>query len=402
MRRRLFGRSTTCLVASVSLLFILTQSGSGVVIIASVTSGLSFISAQNEATWEVLSHNYINSDAFPRDVAFLNASHGWVLSQNESFTSHGIILHTKDGGDSWQLQQYGASQLYRRIFIVDNETLWVTGSGGLSYTEDGGQTWNTTIIGSHEFFYGVHFINRTHGWTASNDNMYRTAEGGQSWQIVESWTFDDDWARDIHFVTPLEGWVIGFFGIYHTENGGDSWEKVFDKGGWSLSFVSETEAWAVADNLLTHMTDGETWVEQSLPRTSLFPLQNAPYFSDILFLDSNHGWIVGDETKVAYTPNGGLDWYSQEFPNDNRVTAIDFINITHGWAVGSGGSIYRTTQGNSLGTRLWTGMTAPIFLSIVGVFAAVVVIVSGLFIRRRRRESAYRSLDLVSESPSIK
>ncbi len=195
MMRRIIESPLTRLLAIGFLFVILTQSGSGVVIIASVTSGLSFISAQNDATWEVLSHDYINSDAFPRDVAFLNASHGWVLSQNESFTSHGIILHTKDGGDSWQLQLYNASQLYRRIFIVDNETLWVTGRSGLCYTEDGGQTWNTTIIGgAFELFYGVHFINRTHGWTASNDNMYRTADGGQSWQIVESWTFDDDWA----------------------------------------------------------------------------------------------------------------------------------------------------------------------------------------------------------------
>ncbi len=46
-------------------------------------------------------------------------------------------------------------------------------------------------------------------------------------------------------------------------------------------------------------------------------------------------------------------------------------------------------------------MTDPIFLSIVGVFTAVVVIVSGVFIRRRRRKSAYRLPDLVSESPSI-
>ncbi|TET11239.1 MAG: LPXTG cell wall anchor domain-containing protein [Candidatus Thorarchaeota archaeon] len=83
------------------------------------------------------------------------------------------------------------------------------------------------------------------------------------------------------------------------------------------------------------------------------------------------------------------------------MTAVDFINETHGWAAGWGGYTYRTIHGNSLGTRLWTGMTDPIFLSIAGSIAAVVVIVSGVFIRRRRRKSAYRLPDVVSESPSI-
>jgi photosystem II stability/assembly factor-like uncharacterized protein len=312
-----------------------------------------------------------------------------------------MILHTNDSGDSWYQQFYNSSQRFTQIAVINSETLWVTGIGGLYHTKNGGLIWNKTSIGDpNDFFYGIHFFNRTHGWTTSHGNMYKTTDGGQRWESVESWTFDDDLGIGIHFVTPLEGWIIGFLGVYHTENGGSTWEREVNRGGWAMSFVSETEAWTIADDWLAHMTDGETWVEQTLPRTSLLP-SRAPYFSNILFLDINNGWIVGDESEVVYTPNGGRDWFSQEFPHDNRVSAVDFINVTHGWAVGRGGYIYRTTQGNSLGSRLWTGMTDPIFLSIVGAIAAVVLTISGVFIRHRRRKSAYRLPDVVSESPSI-
>ena len=399
MMKKLFGMSTPKLLAWVALLFILTPTASGVVLGTTLT-GSSFIPAQSEAIWEVLDHDYVVGGVIPWDIAFVNETHGWVLSQNQTSFAHGIILNTVNGGDSWQLQYSNASQSFARITIIDTDTLWVTGTDGLFYTEDCGQTWNMIMVeGSSTAFYDIFFLNETYGWTGDSEDMYKTTDGGQTWQSVQSWISHDK-AIEIYFITDLEGWAIGFYGLYHTVDGGDTWEEQFEYGGWTISFVSDSEAWAVADGWLAHMTDGETWVEQPIPRSSPFSLKT-PYFTDILFLDADNGWFVGTETEVAYTPNGGRDWYSQDFPHDTRVTAVDFINVTHGWAAGSGGYIYRTTQGNNLGTRLWTGMTDPIVLSIVGAFAAVVLIISGFFIRRRRRKAAHRLPDLVSESPSI-
>ncbi len=377
------------------LLVILTQSTTGVVILANSIEGLPFIPTQNETNWEILEHEYLRPQVIPWDIAFVNATHGWVLSQNETSITNGIILHTENGGDYWYLQYYNASQRFNQIAIIDYETLWVSGVGGLFYTDNCGQNWTMKTIGSsNSFFYGVHFLNRTHGWTGSSDNMYKTIDGGLTWQPVLSWTTNDR-ARMIHFINGLNGWAIGFFGLYHSDDSGDTWEQQFEKGGWALSFVSDTEAWAVADDWLAQMIDGETWVEQPIPRPSFNLPQSIPYFSDILFLDANNGWIIGDETEVAYTPNGGLDWYAQEFPGDNRLTAIDFINLTHGWAVGWGGYIYRTTLGNSLGTRLWTGMTDPMFLSIVAVVAVVITVTVGGIIKLRRRKGESPSVEIL-------
>ncbi len=396
-----FERSTTRLLAWVALFIILTPTASGVVFLSTTITGVSFLPAQSEAIWEILEHDYVVNGASPRDIKFINATHGWVISQNGSSLGDGIILHTQNGGDSWQLQLANKSQYYHEIMILDERTLWVTGRNGLCHTEDGGLSWNMTYLGdSNDFFYGIYFINRTHGWTASNSYLYKTCDAGLSWDHVDNWTFSDR-ARNFYFTSANEGWAIGFYGIYHTGDGGDTWEKSFNRGGWSMSFVNENEGWAVGDSMLAHMVDGISWVEQELPQTSPIPLLS-PYLTDIFFLDKNNGWIAGDETEVAYTPNGGWDWYSQEFPIDVRVKAVDFINVTHGWAVGSDGNIFRTSHGNSLGKRLWTGMTDPLILTVVGAFVAVVGILSGALIRlRRKRRTAHRLPNLASESPSI-
>jgi photosystem II stability/assembly factor-like uncharacterized protein len=110
-----------------------------------------------------------------------------------------------------------------------------------------------------------------------------------------------------------------------------------------------------------------------------------PYFSGVHFLDADKGWVVGSEPSVMYTPNGGIDWYEQSVSAETRLMSIDFINNTHGWAVGYGGYILRTTQGDSLGPRLWNGLIDQVFLPVVGIVAVMAIGVVFVLIRRKRR-----------------
>jgi len=99
---------------------------------------------------------------------------------------------------------------------------------------------------------------------------------------------------------------------------------------------------------------------------------------------------------VMYTPDGGANWYEQGVPSDatGRMIAVDFINQTHGWVVGNGGTILRTYTGNTLGTRLWKGMTDPQFLSIVFLVGVVFIVSVGGIVKIRRRSRKLTSVEI--------
>ena len=344
-----------------------------------------------EVVWNVVHNNYSGPSTIFRDIAFINTTHGWLVGKNStSHSNGGIILHTCDGGNSWSLQLYDESEWFKQIEVVDNKIIWVPGHGQLFHTNDGGLTWNKSIFGDRNYAVTtVKFLNHTHGWAAFRGDLYRTQDGGQTWRNDTAWNFTDDLPRRFYFTSQMKGWAIGFFGIYHTVDGGQTWEQCYNKGGWSFSFVSDIEAWAVADSMLVHMIDGLTWIEQQLPRNSILPSPNPPYYSDIVFLDKNNGWIVGSETPVVYTPNGGQDWYAQDVDIKYvpRVMALSLMNVTHGWAVGSDGLIIRTSHANYTGSRLWNGISGLVFVLIVGFssITSIVLISVVIMIKLRRK-----------------
>ncbi len=355
----------------------------------------SFVPMQTTATWQIQDHPYFHEDTTFRDVCFINSTHGWVVGQNKTGLGGGIILNTEDGGNSWNLQLYNRSHYFRSIQTHDGQTIRVTGVGGILYSNNGGQTWDVSVVVESTPGIGaMKFINETHGWVSTMNDIYKTNDSGQTWQNITTWTFTDS-LRMIHFVTPSEAWAIGYSGIYHSEDSCETWERQYSQGGWSLSFVSDSVAWAVADSWIAKMSNGETWIEQPMPRsTSGFGLSSPPYFTDVLFIDQMHGWLVGLETPIAYTPNGGATWYAQDVPDemDRRMMAVHFVNNTHGWAVGSGGYIMRTTTGNGFGVALQTPFEIPFSYYAIGIFIVVVVVVSGISYYRKYGKSGYHTV----------
>ncbi len=358
-----------------------------IMITPSLTSSLTvnwsdYRPSQTDTIWEEIEHDYIRADADPYDIQFRNATHGWAITQNRSSLGHGMILHSNDSGSTWHLQYYNETSWFHQIEIV-GDYLWVTSRGGLLYSVDDGQTWNFILVGSdYDNFRCVHFFNDSLGWAGSNLGIYQTEDGGDTWQKIMVWASDDK-PRRIHFTTSQNGWLIGAYKIYHSSDGGVTWEVRHTKGGWTFSFISDTEAWAVGDNMLAHMTDGETWVEQVLTRDSS---SQAQYMTDIQFLNSTHGWIVGSRPKAAHTQNGGLQWFEQSVPVDTRILAVYFTNESLGWAIAYGGYIFRTDRGNEFGVTSWRpAENTVVYIVVVAItIVAVGSLVLLQFMRKRR------------------
>ena len=71
---------------------------------------------------------------------------------------------------------------------------------------------------------------------------------------------------------------------------------------------------------------------------------------DIDFVDSTHGWAVGQDGTIIATSDGGETWYSQASGFELTIRGIDFIDPQTGWAVGHLGLILHTSDGG----RTWS------------------------------------------------
>ena len=73
------------------------------------------------------------------------------------------------------------------VFFIDPQTGWISGQEGLVlHTADGGQTWNQQETDAYDDLHDIVFIDKQRGWAVGGDifaNMIlHTANGGETWE----------------------------------------------------------------------------------------------------------------------------------------------------------------------------------------------------------------------------
>ena len=299
-----------------------------------------------------------------RRMHFINSSEGWVVASN------GIILHTVDGGNNWICQiDTPGYPLYSVDFVnpvkgwavgdlivlhtgnsgvnwtiqmresgfgidfVNPDEGWYVG-GPIWHTRDGGTTWEVQHSNS-EFCLDVHFVNLTSGWvTGNNGTILHTDDGGENWIEQDSGVSSQLWG--VAFANDSEGWVVGDGGvILHTSDGGSNWEQQPSGMGnrlYGLSFVSDTEGWVVGDYIILHTDDGgTTWTLQA----------DGYELRDVVFVNKNDGWAVGEVGVILHTDDSGATWAQQDSGTDNNLRGICYDGHSSLYVVGDWGIVLR-------------------------------------------------------------
>ncbi|MBI5439937.1 MAG: hypothetical protein HY900_01865, partial [Deltaproteobacteria bacterium] len=76
----------------------------------------------------------IQDDLF--SVSFPTASQGWAVGR------WGTVLHTADGGTTWEKQKTGVDDTLASVSFVDAQNGWAVGDRGtILHTANGGKTW---------------------------------------------------------------------------------------------------------------------------------------------------------------------------------------------------------------------------------------------------------------------
>ncbi len=115
------------------------------------------------------------------DIDFFDELNGIVIGND---TNSGIILSTKDGGNTWTTVKEGKDFRARQISIPDNQTAYILNdSRHLFKTEDGGLTWQNASLPEGVSVTAIKFKNKSEGViTAGNGEYYITYNGAFYWE----------------------------------------------------------------------------------------------------------------------------------------------------------------------------------------------------------------------------
>ena len=125
-----------------------------------------------QKAWETVSESKWQASFW--DVFFVDAQHGWIVG------SSATILHTNDGGETWNQQPLPLEVELKKVRFIDPQTGWAVGDNGtVLKTADGGQTWMKKNTGTNTSLLAVSFVDEKHGW-ASGDGGF--IMGDEEWR----------------------------------------------------------------------------------------------------------------------------------------------------------------------------------------------------------------------------
>jgi photosystem II stability/assembly factor-like uncharacterized protein len=293
------------------------------------------------------------------DVFFVDTLTGWCVG------STGAVVHTSDGGESWNLQESGIEQDLYSVHFFDNLHGWAGGKNVVLGSTNGGEHWSVQRSDLNADIKAITFIDDLNGWGCGGNVVIRTSDGGDSWtrSVVDS-ALD---LRSIVFLNETTGWLVGENRVVRTTDGGDTWLTFLvasrDLSYSKIVFINDQIGWLTGREFLTYFpvgflvaeyvwkttNQGDTWMNVHTD-TVHYDCEACliPRLPDIVFADSLYGYFVGDQASYS-TSDGGIHWDSVA---DNGIRPIEKYTMPGRrtlYRVGISGSI---AMSNDLG-RSW-------------------------------------------------
>lgn len=271
---------------------------------------------------------------------FINSVHGWIITYGT-----GVVLRTRDGGNTWTVASKLDSIFYESIFFANPDEGWLCGEkGSLLHTRDGGSSWQKiTEFPRTCAFYGVYILEDGRGFLVGMDEGTRKAVFYQTTDRGETWTERSDIVTSaclepIQFLDADRGYIAGGNQVLRTTDGGRNWdmydvdENLVIRG---LHFTNFSHGWLVGHEGRVFQTNdsGRTWNQSE--RFTLNRLRS------VYFINGQRGFIAGDQNEepgsLWWTIDAGAKWnrLDQELPDIHRL----FSDPKTLWAVGKSGTI---------------------------------------------------------------
>jgi hypothetical protein len=314
------------------------------------------------------------------DISFINDNEGWVTTWHPWSQDSAAILHTTDGGNTWEVQM-----IFRPCTVIHmvNENLgWAGSDHGLIFkTTDGGENWNIQgVTGGN--ITGMSFVPGSDtGYLCTFDAsfMHQVSPGGVNpinlggpgwWVSISAPSNEQIWISDASSVECYEDGIL-------TD------QPITSATYNSIFFVKPKLGWGCGYEGVKNRNEGTLTgcVGKNIPWVHLQYTEGP--MNKIFALDNDHVWAVGCCGQIYYSDNAsqfyrdslnGSNWWSdvvftpQSHPRpDLDLWVIYFSSLNNGYAAGGYNTLLRYTQITSVeekadvGIKLWPNPTCGKF-----------------------------------------
>ncbi|KXK48193.1 MAG: glycosyl hydrolase, partial [Chlorobi bacterium OLB5] len=290
--------------------------------------------------------------------AFINTS--FFNSSETGFigTDSGSVYRTTNGGLNWLVVDTPPNRSITKIIFVNSNTGYLicytfSNYNYLFKSTNSGLNWNLINVPFAGIPWSIYFINTDIGYITLNSLIVKTTNGGNTWDTsrVENPSNTYISTEGIQFNNAQTGFIIGchqfppyFINkvLWMTINSGQNWTRIntLPGCGWlDISFVNANTGYVIGTNssIIKTVNGGINW------NLINFSSPNLQDLHSIAILNNNKIYICGNKGAI-YTNNGGNNWFSAQLPF-KIYFSVCFPDSIIGYISGEHGTIYKTTNG---------------------------------------------------------
>ena len=278
----------------------------------------------------------------------------------------GHIIYSDDVGDNWQQAQVPSTQMLTAVFFISDRQGWAVGHDGLILvTRDGGESW----LLQRDGLAAQENLNQTDrdraqarlaeletALASANEDIvedlrFNLEEATMDLEDAEQLLLESNFApplMDIWFQNDSLGWAVGAFGtLLQTSDGGKNWQSVDQRIDnpegfhfYGITGNSNGQLFIAGETggLYRSMDAGLSWQQLDSP-------YDGSWFGVLQQPSSGALWVFGLRGNIFRSSDFGSSWTPAG--NDNTMTIAGATIAEDGIVVmvGSVGTVLRSNDG---------------------------------------------------------
>ena len=285
---------------------------------------------------------------------------------------------------SWDKIPFPNGQMLNSVCFTDSLYGWVAGdSGTIIHTTDGGKTWNVQESHTQNEISEIFFLNRNIGWAASlnfttipnGTLLLKTTNGGTDW-TGEPYPEENIFITCIFFRDSLHGWIGGRpHALAKTTNGGIDWaEAAVDTSTLAffpvlgIQFYNDKYGYAcggmfdIAGVIWRASNGGEKWYAIDPAFAPADEVHALHLFDSLHIMGAGGDPDFGFGAGIIRSSDGGINWHYQELGFQGNLFDLDFRTDAEAWApLGSQRKLIYSLNAGSTWTQIPTPDSTAIF-----------------------------------------